>query len=295
MGPATRLALASLVVGLVVFAIKFAAWNVTGSVALLSDALESIVNVGTALMAIWAVRVAARPPDADHPFGHHKAEVLSAVAEGILIVVAALFILTEVASSLRDLTVPNAPWAGIGLNLLAGALNGGWASVLIRRGRQLRSPALSADGHHLAADVVTSVGVAGGVAAAVLTGWAWLDPALAACVAFYILWSGGKVIWASASGLLDESVPEEEIVAIKRVIAARGEGAVEAHDIRTRHAGQARFVEFHLVVPGKMSVDLAHGICDRIEAGLKSELPDARITIHVEPEHKAHQVGALAI
>lgn len=295
MRPASRLALVSLAVGLVVFAIKLAAWSVTGSVALLSDALESIVNIGTALMAIWAVRVAARPPDDSHPFGHHKAEVLSAVAEGILIVVAAFFILNEVVAGLRDLTVPNAPWTGIGLNLLAGALNGAWASVLIRQGRKLRSPALAADGRHLAADVVTSIGVAGGVAAAVLTGWAWLDPALAACVAVYILWSGGKVIWASASGLMDESVPEEEMAAIKRVIAARGEGAVEAHDIRTRHAGQARFVEFHLVVPGEMSVDDAHGICDRIEAGLRSELPDTRITIHVEPEHKAHEVGALTL
>ncbi len=292
---ATKLALASLAVGLAVLALKLAAWAVTGSLALLSDALETVVNIGTAAMALWAVRVAAQPPDTKHPYGHHKAEVLSAVAEGVMIVLAALFILSEVREGLAAPALPRAPAAGIALVALASVLNGVWATVLVRRGRALRSPALVADGRHLAADVATSVGVAGGVAAAALTGQAWLDPALAAAVAAYILWSGWQVIRASASGLMDESVPEDERALLDRVIAERGAGAVEAHDIRTRHAGPARFVEFHLVVPGDMQVEEAHRICDRIEAGIRAEMPDARVTIHVEPEHKAHDAGALPI
>ncbi|SLN73507.1 Ferrous-iron efflux pump FieF [Roseivivax jejudonensis] len=292
---AARLAMISLLVGLCVLALKLVAWRVTGSLAILSDALESIVNIGTAAMALWAVRVAARPPDAEHPFGHHKAEILSATAEGVLIVLAAVFILDAVRTGLAEPAMPQATWTGLGLVAVAAALNAGWALVLIRRGQALRAPALVADGRHLLADVVTSAGVVAGVAAARATGWWWLDPLIAACVAFYILWAGWRVIRASASGLLDESLSEAEQAALHRIIAAQGDGAVEAHDIRTRHAGPARFVEFHLVVPGAMRVEDAHGICDRIEAGIREEMPGARVLIHVEPEHKAHETGALVL
>lgn len=290
-----KLAIGSLVVGLAVLLIKTLAWWLTGSVALLSDALESIVNVATAVAALIAVQIAAQPPDADHPFGHHKAEYFSAVMEGVLIVIAAILILREAWGAWLSPQAMAEPGLGLALVALASVLNGAWAFVLVRRGRALRSPALVADGQHLWADVVTSAGVTVGLVGALVTGWLWLDPLMAAAVALHILWSGWRVVRGSVAGLMDESVPETDLGQMRAVIAENAEGAVEAHDLRARHAGQATFVEFHLVVPGEMSVESAHDICDRIEAALKAAFDGCRITIHVEPEHKAKHSGIVVL
>jgi cation diffusion facilitator family transporter len=263
------------------------AWWLTGSVALLSDALESTVNLTTALAVIAALRLAARPADANHPFGHHKAEYFAAVLEGVMIVVAALVILKEATAGLLAPAVIEAPVSGIAVTAIATLINAAWATVLVRQGRKHRSPALVADGQHLVADVLTSVGVALGIVLAVVTGWWMLDPLMALLVGVNILWSGGKIIKGSLSSLMDEAVSDEKLAQIRAIIADRGEGAVEAHDLRTRRAGPATFVEFHLVVPGSMTVDTAHGICDRIEHALKAGLGTAHVTIHLEPEHKA--------
>lgn len=287
MTTAVRIAGLSVAIGILVLGIKTLAWWMTGSIALLSDALESIVNVATALAALIALRVAARPADADHPYGHHKAEYFSAVLEGVLICVAALFILREAWAGLQAPRVIDSAFAGLAVNFVAGVINGLWSLVLLRQGRALSSPALVADGRHLVADVVSSVGVTLGVGLAVLTGWYWLDPALAILVAFNILWSGWLVVRSSVGGLMDESVPEDDLAAMRAVIAENASGAVQAHDLRARHAGAATFVDFHLVVPGDMSVDDAHEICDRLEAALKSEISQCTVTIHVEPDHKA--------
>ncbi|MDA7426135.1 cation diffusion facilitator family transporter [Thalassococcus lentus] len=287
MTKAVKIAWGSVAIGLLVLGIKVLAWLMTGSIALLSDALESIVNVATALAALIALRVAARPADEGHPFGHHKAEYFSAVLEGVLIVIAALLILREAWAGLIDPRALDAPWDGLALNLFAGLINGAWCWVLLRAGRALSSPALAADGRHLLSDVLSSVGVTLGVALAFLTGWAWLDPALAILVAVNILWSGWVVIRGSVGGLMDESVPEADLIMMRRIIAANGGGAVQAHDLRARHAGPATFVEFHLVVPGGMSVHDAHEICDRIEAALQSEIDQCTVSIHVEPDHMA--------
>ncbi|EPX85539.1 cation diffusion facilitator family transporter [Salipiger mucosus] len=295
MSRAIKIAWGSLAVGIVVLGIKTLAWALTGSVALLSDALESTVNVAAALAALIAIRIAAQPADADHPFGHHKAEYFSAVLEGVMIVIAAVVILNEAWSSYLDPQPIRAAWTGLAINLSASVLNGGWAWLLLREGRRLQSPALAADGRHLMTDVVSSVGVAVGVIAAVMTGWLWLDPLLAALVAVNVLWSGWHVIRGSVGGLMDESVPDDDLERMRSVIADSAEGAVEAHDLRARHAGQASFVEFHLVVPGEMSVEAAHEICDRIEAALHAEFHDARVTIHVEPEHKAKHSGIVVL
>jgi cation diffusion facilitator family transporter len=267
----------------------------TGSVALLSDALESTVNLATALAALVAIRVAARPADASHPFGHHKAEYFSAVLDGVMIIVAAIFILREAYDGVLEPRALDAPIEGLLVNGAATALNAVWAFVLMRRGRALRSPALVADGRHLWTDVLTSVGVAAGVMLALATGWWVLDPVMAALVAVNILWSGSRVVKDSLSGLLDEAVPEETLARIRETISAKADGAVEAHDLRTRHAGSATFVEFHLVVPGDMTVFDAHEICDRVEAAIAREVPDARITIHVEPEHKCKHTGIVVL
>ncbi|WP_238365519.1 cation diffusion facilitator family transporter [Mesobacterium pallidum] len=290
-----RLALGSLVVALAVLALKLVAWWLTGSLALLSDALESLVNVATAVAVIVALRIAAMPADAEHPYGHHKAEFFSAVIEGVLIVIAALFILREAWAAW---TVPPevvlTP-AGLGINGAASLINAAWAFILIRFGRADRSPALVADGKHLMTDVVSSVAVLAGLIMVLLTGWAWLDPAMAVLVAVNILWSGWTVIRQSVSGLMDESVSEEELTRVREIISQAGEGANEAHDLRTRHAGRATFIDFHLVVPGEMTVHEAHAVCDRIEAALHDELPEAQITIHVEPEHKAKHSGIVVL
>ncbi|MET4128163.1 cation diffusion facilitator family transporter [Roseovarius sp. MBR-6] len=286
-----RLAIGSVLVGLFVMALKLVAWQVTGSVALMSDALESLVNLATALAVIVALRVAKRPADDNHPYGHHKAEFFSAVLEGVLIVLAALFILREAWDGFAAPRAMDAPILGMVISAGAGAINGVWALILIRAGRAHRSPALVADGRHLMTDVVSSLGVLIGVGLAVLTGWWVLDPAMAVLVALNILWSGWAVIKGSLSGLMDEAVSDAEQATIRTVIAEEGRDgvALEAHDLRTRHAGPVTFIDFHLVVPGETTVEDAHEICDRIEAALMAALPDARVTIHVEPEHKAKE------
>ncbi|MDW3118832.1 cation diffusion facilitator family transporter [Roseovarius pacificus] len=295
MSATLKLAVGSLIVGALVLALKALAWWLTGSVALLSDALESTVNVATAIAALVAIQVAAKPADATHPFGHHKAEFFSAVLEGVMIVIAALLILKE---AYHGFTAPRsitAPVEGLLLNGGATVLNGVWAWVLVTRGRVLRSPALVADGRHLFTDVLTSGGVALGIVLALVTGWWVLDPLMATLVAVNILWSGWKVIAQSLSGLMDEAVPDEDLTRIREVISEHGGGAVEAHDLRTRHAGRATFIEFHLVVPGEMSVFDAHEICDRLEAALQHAIDGAQVTIHVEPEHKCKHSGIVVL
>lgn len=286
-----RLAFAGIAVGLVVLALKYAAYLVTGSVALYSDALESIVNVATATAAFLAVHLSAVPPDAKHPYGHHKVEYLSAVGEGILIGVAALAILRKAYFGYLDPQPVAAPVLGLAINGLASAINAIWCFVLFRYGRRFRSPALVADAKHLLTDVVTSAGVLVGVILTVLTGWSVLDSIVAAAVAVHILWWGWELMRQSIGGLMDEAVSNVMLAKICEAISKEAQGAIEAHDLRTRHAGRTTFIEFHLVVPGTMTVAKSHGICDRVEAALKADLPEAVITIHVEPEEKAKLDG----
>ncbi len=282
-----RLAAWSIAVAFGVMGLKFVSWWVTGSVALFSDALESIVNVIAATVAFLAIRVSHRPADDDHPFGHHKAEYLSAVLEGVLIVVAALLIFREAAAALFDPPAIEAPAVGLAINMLAAACNAGWAWLLIRTGRRERSPALVADGHHINTDVVTSVGVAIGLVLALVTGWLILDPILAIIVAVNILWQGWRVISESVQGLMDRAVEPSDGERIARIIEDNAAGSIEVHDIKTRVAGRATFVEFHLVVDALMTVQRSHEICDRIEAALKAEIASVRVVIHVEPETEA--------
>jgi cation diffusion facilitator family transporter len=286
-----RIALGSMVAGCLVLGLKGAAWWLTGSAALYSDALESTVNVAASLIAWVALRFAARPADANHPYGHDKAEFFAAVIEGVLITVAALLIFDEAWNAWWGVRSLEAPFRGIALNAVATVINAVWSSVLITAGRRLRSPALAADGRHLLADVVTSVGIVIGVFLAVFTGRMILDPILAAATGVYVLWSGIRMIFSSVSGLMDEA-PEPAVVnRIRELVANSAAGAIEAHDLRTRHAGRLTFLEFHLVVPGSMTVARAHQICDRIEDALKAEMGHLMITIHVEPEEKAKQGG----
>ncbi len=277
----------SIAVALGVMALKFVAWRMTGSVALYSDALESIVNVIAAAAAYWAIRVSHKPADSSHQHGHHKAEYFSAVLEGVLIVLAAFLIIAEVWKAWQQPVVLDQPWQGLAVNGLAALVNVAWAGLLIRTGRRGRSPALVADGKHIMTDVVTSVGVIAGLIGAVVTGWTVLDPLLALIVALNILWQGWGVIGSSIGGLMDRAVEPEEHIRIRDIISANSKGALEVHDLKTRIAGRATFIEFHLVVDAGMTVGESHVICDRIEEALKAEIPSVRIIIHVEPDDEA--------
>ncbi|MGP4804738.1 cation diffusion facilitator family transporter [Agrobacterium cavarae] len=274
-----------------VLGLKLSAWWVTGSVALLSDGLESTVNVVAAFIAYFVIRYAQKPADDDHQFGHHKAEYLSAVVEGVLIVVAALLIVKEAWGGLFEPRLPEAPVLGLAINAFAGGLNAVWATILIRVGRKQASPALTADGHHIMSDVVTSIGVLIGLVLAIVTGYAILDPLLAILVAINILIQGSKVILHSLSGLMDKAVEPEEDEAIKKAIAENSAGVLNVHDLKTRRAGSAAFIDFHVVVPASMSVGAAHEICDRLEDAIRGVIPGATLAIHVEPEsEQAHGV-----
>jgi cation diffusion facilitator family transporter len=288
---AVRIAWGSIAVGVVVLGLKLLAWWITGSVALFSDALESIINVAAAIAALVALQVSRQPADPDHPYGHHKAEYFSAVVEGVLIVVAAFSILSEAWQALADPLPLDAPVAGLAINGAATALNAVWASVLIRYGRRWRSPALVADGRHLVTDVVTSVGVLAGVMAASAFRWPILDPILAALVAVNVLWTGWRLVRESVGGLMDAAPAGEVMDTIRRIVSERAAGAIEVHGLRSRHAGPVTFIEFHLVVPGDMSVAEAHAICDRIEAALEDELTETHVSIHVEPDTERQQTG----
>jgi len=292
---AQRIAAGSIAVGLVVLGLKAGAAVITGSAALYSDAAESVVNVAAGGVALLALRLAELPPDANHPYGHDKAEFFSAVIEGVLIVVAAFTILQHAWQVYTHPTPIEAPLAGMAVNAISTVFNLLWATVLLRRGAALRSPALVGDGRHLVADVVASVGVLGGLALVLATGLVWLDPLVAAGTACYILVTGGFLVRDSVGGLMDAAPSPAIVDRIKTLVGQSAEGAIEAHDLRTRHAGRLTFLEFHLVVPGVMTVADAHAICDRVEAALKAEMEGLMITIHVEPEGKAKHRGVIVL
>jgi cation diffusion facilitator family transporter len=274
---------------------KGTAWWLTGSAALFSDATETVVNVVAAGVALLALRFAAQPADANHPYGHDKAEFFSAVIEGAMIVVAAVLIIEQSWQSFRHPVALESLGLGVGLNAASSVINVVWAQLLLRRGHTLRSPSLLADGKHLMADVVTSVAVLLGLGLVIETGIVWLDPAVAVLAAIYVLVSGILVIRGSVGGLMDEAPAADIVDRIRAIVGEQAEGAIEAHDLRTRHAGRLTFLEFHLVVPGAMAVQDAHAICDRIEAALKAEMDGLMITIHVEPEGKAKHHGILVL
>lgn len=290
-----RIAAINIAVALTVVTLKYIAYAVSGSVALFSDALESIVNVMTAIAAYSAIRLSAKPADADHPFGHYKAEFLAAMFEGAMIAVAAVLILIKAYSGLVNGVAFEHPGLGLAINALSTAINAGWAWAMIKWGRNWRSPALVADGQHLFTDVITSIGVVIALIVAILTGWTILDPLIAAAVATHILFMGYNIATDSMSRLMDQAASPDIEGRIRGAIEANGHGALEAHDIRTRQAGRALFIEFHLVVPGTMTVDDAHVICDRLEQSIEQSIEGSEVVIHVEPEYKAKHEASGAV
>jgi cation diffusion facilitator family transporter len=290
-----RLALLSLAVGLAVLALKVVAAWLTGSLALYSDALESTVNIVTAIIALVAVRLAARPADATLPYGYGKAEYFSAVIIGVFIALAAIVIFYQAWQGFIAPRAVKPDMAGIAVSVFATVINAVWGFVLVRAGARQRSPSLAADGRHLFTDVASTAAVIIGVLLAIATGYHQLDAILAGFVGVTILWTGWQVVRESVIGLMDVAVDPKHLAQIREIISVNAEGAIEAHDIRTRQAGRITFIEFHLVVAGSMSVDAAHAICDRIEAKLREAVGETQITIHVEPENKAKHSGIVVV
>lgn len=282
-GILTRYAWLSVATAIAVIALKITAYLLTGSMGFLSDALESGANIIAAIITLVALLVAARPPDKEHAYGHSKAEYLSSGAEGILILLAALFIAWQALIRLLD---PE-PLAQVGLGILVSAVaataNFVVARILMKAGREHRSDALTADAHHLLTDVWTSIGVIVGVALVSLTGWHWLDPIVALIVAIQILFTGYKLVRNSANGLMDAGLPEEEVSRVKEILARFDEVGVKYHALRTRRSGAQRFVSVHIQVPGDWSVQRGHELLEEIEREIRLELSPVNIITHIEP------------
>ncbi len=267
----------------VTIVLKAAAYRLTGSIGLLSDAAESSVNLVAALVAFWALSVAARPPDEEHAFGHSKAEYFASGIEGLMILGAAAAIAIAAAKRLIKPEPLSQVWLGLGISVVAAAVNGAVALVLLSAGRRLRSITLKADAQHLLTDVWTSAGVVAGVALVQATGWLRLDPILALAVAAMIVWSGWRLIRETGSGLLDTSLCPEDCRLIADALAPFQKTGIVIHALATRAAGARRFVSMHVLVPGAWSIQQGHDVCEKIEASVRAALPQTTVFTHLEP------------
>lgn len=279
----TRFAWLSVAAALLTIGLKFAAYAMTGSVGLLSDALESGVNLVGALMALAMLTVAARPADEEHAYGHSKAEYFSSVVEGTLIMLAAIAII--VAAIPRLITPVPLESVGIGLavSVVASLINFIVSRIEMRAARKYDSVTLEANARHLMTDVVTSIGVIIGVAAVALTGWLRLDPIIALLVAANIIWTGVGIVRNSASGLMDAAWPADEQEALQEILDVYRRQGVQFHALRTRQAGARRFVSMHVLVPGKWTVQRGHELVESIDEAVRRMLPTATVFTHLEP------------
>jgi cation diffusion facilitator family transporter len=273
----------SVAAALATIALKTVAWRLTGSVGLLSDAIESLVNLAAAVMTLAMLRLAARPPDEEHAYGHHKAEYFSSGTEGALILLAAAGIVWTAVDRLASPRPIESAGIGLAVSAVASGVNLAVARVLLRAGRRHRSIALEADAHHLMTDVWTSAGVIVAVALVTVTGWRILDPLVALAVAANILFTGVRLVRRSALGLLDTAFDAEDQAALRGVLARHVTPPLQVHAIRTRQAGARRFVSMHVLVPGAWTVRDGHALLERLEADVRAALPRTTVDTHLEP------------
>lgn len=278
-----RYAWLSIATALATILLKGLAWWLTGSVGLLSDALESFVNLAGAIMALAMLSLAAMPADDDHAFGHGKAEYFSSAFEGGLIFIAAVSIAYAAIDRLLNPQEIEAVGMGLAVSVAASLINLATARTLMKVGRQHNSITLEANAHHLFTDVWTSVGVMIGVGLVWLTGWLWLDPAIALLVAANIVWAGWQLLRRSAEGLMDKSIPQEQIKAIEDVLEGYREQGLDFHALRTRQAGMRAFITLHVLVPGAWTVQQGHDWLEKIEADIRCVVAHAHVTTHLEP------------
>ena len=281
--PLKRYAWLSILTAVATILLKAVAWQLTDSVGLLSDALESVVNLAGAMMALAMISLAALPPDEDHAYGHGKAEYFSAGFEGLLILVAAMAIGATAIMRLFDPRPLEQVGIGLAVSLAASLLNLVTALILRAAGRRYRSLTLEADAHHLLTDVWTSAGVIVGLAAVSLTGWLWLDPVSALLVAGNILRIAWKLLYRSARGLMDRALPDADTLLLQGVFDQYRAQGIEFHALRTRESGARRFIDVHVLVPGHWSVQHAHEVVEKIEADIRQALPQSTILTHLEP------------
>src|SRR5262245_41462029 len=273
----------SILAAVFTMALKTAAWWITGSVGLLSDASESVVNLSAAGIAFFALHYSARPVDRSHTYGHEKIEFFSSGVEGTLVFVAAVVIAWSAIDRLLGGKAVESIDLGMALSLAAALVNLAVARMLLRVGRQYDSIILEADGQHLMTDVWTSAAVLVGLGLVWLTGLQWIDPVLALLVAANILWTAFSLVRRSFDGLMDRAMPDDQLARLRSVIGEHLEPGMTFHALRTRQAGARWFADFHLLVPGRMSVQAAHERGERIEAALRAEMPTLEVTIHIEP------------
>ena len=279
----TKFAWLSIAAALATIALKSAAWLVTGSVGLLSDAAESVVNLVAAIVALIALRVAAKPADKNHHYGHTKAEYFSAIVEGVMIFVAAGVIVVIAIRRLLEPQPLEQVGIGLAISVVAALVNGAVAMVLLRAGRRHNSITLRADGHHLMTDVITSGGVLVGVGLVVWTGWLWLDPVIAILVGLNIIVTGWRLIAESSRGLMDESLPKETNQRLREILAEHTSDGVEFHAMRTRVSGARAFMEMHMLVPGEWTVKRGHDALEDLSDLIRAEFPEIHVTGHLEP------------
>ena len=279
----TRYAWLAIAAAIATMALKGVAYQVTGSVGLLSDALESLVNLAGALMALAMLTVAARPPDDDHAYGHGKAEYFSAGVEGALILIAALSIAYAAVDRLLHPRPIEQLGLGLAVSVVAALLNLAVALVLLRASKVHRSATLQASSHHLLTDVWTTVGVLVGVGAVALTGWLVLDPLVALAVAANIVWTGTRILRESVAGLMDAALPASEQAILRRLLDGYAAQGIEYHALLTRRAGARRFVSVHVLVPPEWSVQKGHDLLEQIEAEMRRALPPISVLTHLEP------------
>ena len=278
-----RYAWLSIAAAVTTIVLKGLAWKLTDSVGLLSDAIESFVNLAGALMALAMLTIAARPADDVHAHGHTKAEYFSSAFEGFLIFGAAVWIAIEAIARLRDPRPVQAITVGLVVAAVATIVNFVTARILMTVGRESKSITLEADAHHLLTDVWTSIGVMTGVGLVWLTGWLWLDPTIAILVAVNILWTGWQLMRRSTAGLMDVSLPAAELEQIEAIFASYRRHGLDFHALRTRQAGRRAFVTLHVLVPGAWTVQHGHDWSERIEADLRKAVPGVHVTTHIEP------------
>jgi cation diffusion facilitator family transporter len=282
-GSTRRYAVLSIVAAVMTIGLKLGAYLLTGSVGLFSDAAESVVNLVAAVAALWALLYAARPPDEDHAFGHDKAEYFSSGLESALILLAAGWIGVTAWDRFTDPQPLQNVGIGLSITLIATAINGGVALIILRAGRRLRSITLRADAQHLLTDVWTSLGVVLGIATVQLTGWLVLDPLIGLVVAANILWTGVRLLRDTAQGLLDRVLPPVDQESIVKVLSRYENEGIRFHALRTRASGPRRFISMHVLVPGGWTVQRGHDLSEKIERDLAAVLPQSTFFIHIEP------------
>lgn len=291
----TKFAWLSIFTAIVTISLKTVAYFLTGSVGLLSDALESLVNLAAAIIALTMLKIAEQPPDDEHRYGHSKAEYFASIMEGLFIFIAAVAIIVSAFDRIVHPKIIEQAFLGLGISMIASIINYVVSKKLLKVGKKYHSITLEADGHHLMTDVITSIGVIVAVFLVAVTGWQMLDPAVAILVAFNIIFTGSKLIKRSVLGLLDTSIPNEEIDIITNILKRYERKGLKFHGLRTRQSAQRRFVDFHVLTPGNWSVRRGHDILEDIEKEIRDSIQMVTISTHLEPVEDPRSLEDISI